>query len=90
MTLEIQISEQMSQLLADQVRKGEFNSPEDLATARVRFGSEKSRLILRIFERLGRLIRASRCGMRRERAGYAPIALIHQTSRLIVFLQFVL
>jgi Arc/MetJ-type ribon-helix-helix transcriptional regulator len=32
-TLKIEIPEQMSQLLADQVRKGEFKSPEALATA---------------------------------------------------------
>ena len=35
MTLELELSEQMSQLMADQLRDGEFKSPESLAMAAI-------------------------------------------------------
>ena len=35
MTLELEISEHMSQLMADQLRGGEFKSPESLALAAI-------------------------------------------------------
>lgn len=42
MTLELELSEQMSQLMADQLRDGEFKSPESLAMAAIsRFLDDK-------------------------------------------------
>ena len=35
MTLELELSEQMSQLMADQLRDGKFKSPESLAMAAI-------------------------------------------------------
>ncbi len=43
MTLELELSEQMSQLMADQLRAGEFKSPESLAMAAIaRFLDDKA------------------------------------------------
>lgn len=43
MTLELEIPERMSQLMADQLRAGEFNSPESLAmTAIARYLDDKA------------------------------------------------
>ena len=43
MTLELELSEQMSQLMADQLRDGEFKSPESLAMAAIaRFLDDKA------------------------------------------------